>query len=108
MLVVSEAARAYLAKRLAEIWAPEEGVVRFSLEDDAVAMEPGIAGPNDTRFEYSGRTVLVLDVHASEALANKTLDVLASEDGDKLVFGDQKTPDAGIAAASSGPPVEHA
>jgi hypothetical protein len=108
MLVVSEAARAYLAKRLAEIWAPEDGVVRFSLDDDAVTMEPAVAGPDDTRFEYGGRTVLVLDAHASAALANKTLDVVGSEEGDRLAFGEQQKADAGIAPASTRQPIAHA
>jgi hypothetical protein len=86
MVTVTDAAGAHMAKLLTQINAPEEMVIQLVLEEDDMMPQIDQARVGDTAFSYEGRTVLVLDGLAIQAIADHTLDVEEAEDGLKIVL----------------------
>ena len=88
MFTLSEAAGAHLAKVLAEEETPENEnvVIRMSQSKDGFNLTLGQAGPADTTFADEGVIVLAIDEELSKALANKTLDVKTTENGERLTL----------------------
>ncbi len=86
MFTITEAAGAYLAKKLAEKETPENenAVIRMSRKKDGLSLTLDQAGSEDTTFAHGGVTVLAIDEELSQALANKTLDVKTTENGTAL------------------------
>ena len=86
MFTITEAAGAYLAKKLAEVETPENEIVviRMSQSKDSLGLTLGQSGPEDTTFAHEGVTVLAIDEELSQALANDTLDVETTENGTAL------------------------
>lgn len=101
MLKVTPAASVRLAEMLVEVMAPEDGAVRFVVQDDAcINMEPGIPGPHDTTFSHDGKIVLVLDEAAVDVTREMVLDVADDGDGRRLSL--KRRPQSGGASADGG------
>lgn len=84
MLTVTDNAAAHLAQLLAE--APEQNVVRFSPGENGLTMHLGQPQPGDTTFEHDEKTVLAFDAAVNEMLADKTLDLHATQQGQQLAL----------------------
>ena len=86
MFTVTEAAGAHLAIILAEEETPENEnvVIRMSRGKDGWGLMLGQAGLDDTTFAHEGVTVLAIDGESSQALADNTLDVKTTENGEAL------------------------
>ena len=86
MLMMTETAGEYLTALLDNTNAPEETAIRFVLEGNTLTPRLDNSRPGDATFDHDGRRVLVLDADVSQALAESTLDVQATEEGPKLVL----------------------
>ena len=86
MLMLTEMAGEYLTALLENTRASEEAAIRFVLDGSTLTPKLDSARPGDDTFDYEGRKVLVLDAQVSEALAESTLDVQATDEGPKLVL----------------------
>lgn len=84
MLMVTESAGAHLAQVLVNANAADEKAVRFVSEEDRLVPKLDTKRPGDMAFDYDGKTVLVLDTHIADALANRTLDVTDTNAGPRL------------------------
>ncbi len=88
MLAVTDAACAHVAKMLSEAEIPEEKdlVVRVIFQPDGLALTLDETRAEDATFDHDGSTVLAVEDQLSQALAGKTLDVQATEEGDTLTI----------------------
>ena len=86
MLMLTEMAGEYLTALLENTNASAEAAVRFVLDGSTLTPKLDSTRPGDKTFDYEGRRVLVLDEQVSQALAESTLDVQATEEGPKLVL----------------------
>ena len=86
MFMMTETAGEYLTAVLDNANASEETVIRFVLEGNTLMPKLDNARPGDATFDYEGRRVLVLDGQVSQALADSTLDVQATDEGPKLIL----------------------
>ncbi len=104
MFALSEAAAAFLSERLAEAEASDDVVVRLFREieekpvngrkqpsqvkgeEQRLALKLDKVRPDDATFDHGGRTVLVVNEQISELLADKTLDVEDTDEGQKLAL----------------------
>ena len=59
---------------LRNVDAAEGIVVRIVFGFGGLEFQISAECPNDTAFQFQGKTVLVIDAHISDALASKTLD----------------------------------
>ena len=74
MLTVTERAGAFLDEMLQGVDAAEDITVRIVFGFRGLQFEISAECPNDSAFQFQGKTVLVVDAHLSGALAAKTLD----------------------------------
>jgi Fe-S cluster assembly iron-binding protein IscA len=84
MITLTDAASSHLATLLEESDVPEENAVRLVMGAEGLALATDEPGPEDTKFEHNGKTVLVLDAQVTEALGDRTLDVEDTENGKAL------------------------
>ena len=74
MLTLTESAGALLDAMLRKADAADDIVVRIVFGFRGLEFQISAECPNDTTYEFQGKTVLVLDPHLTDALASKTLD----------------------------------
>ena len=74
MLTVTERAGAFLDEMLQGVDAAEDITVRIVFGFRGLEFQISAECPNDSAFQFHGKTVLVVDAHLSEALAEKILD----------------------------------
>lgn len=84
MLNLTPAAGGYLSKVLEEAQASPDTAVRLAVEGDGLQSTLDVVRPGDTTYNHDGRKVLVLDNRASRVLADRTLDVLPTDEGMRL------------------------
>ncbi len=84
MLTLTEAAGGYLSDVLEQANAPTETAVRLKVGPDGLKAAIDEQRPGDAAYAHEGRKVLLLDESASEALAEKTLDLQPTPDGQRL------------------------
>jgi hypothetical protein len=84
--MITEMAGEYLTALLENTNASEEAAIRFVLEGSTLTPKLDSARPGDDTFDHDGRKILVLDAQVSQALAESTLDVQATDEGPKLVL----------------------
>jgi len=83
-MTMTEAAGGFLREVLEGASVPPDTAVRLKLETNGLASTLDTPRPGDTTFNHDGRKVLLLDPSASQALAEKKLDVQATDDGPRL------------------------
>ncbi len=88
MFTVTEAAAAHLAKVLddAEPSESENVVMRILEEEDCFTLTLDQTSPDDLTIAHEGVTVLALDEQLLQALADCTLDVETTENGESLTL----------------------
>lgn len=86
MFVMTEAAGEYLCNVLERAAAPGEAAIRFELQGDALVSKLDQPRPGDATFDHDGRRVLVMDDRVSELLAEATLDLQPTAEGEQLVL----------------------
>lgn len=84
MLTVTDAAGEFLSNVLDQSNAPAEVAVRLSVGDGGLQAAIDAPRPDDTTYDHEGRKVLLLDPKASDALAERTLDLQATPEGKRL------------------------
>ncbi len=84
MLTITENAAEHLTQIL--VHAPEASVIRFVPEDNGLSLRVGQIHPGDTTFDHGDQTVLALDATTNEALADKSLDLRKTEQGEQLTL----------------------
>lgn len=83
-MIMTEAAGGFLREVLEEASAPPDTAVRLKVETNGLASALDQPRPGDTTFNHDGRKVLLLDPQASRFLAEKKLDLQATDDGPRL------------------------
>jgi hypothetical protein len=86
MFTITEAAGQYLTMTLERANAPQDHAIRFVLNGDELSPKLDTPRPGDQTFDYAGRKVLLLDPGACEYLGDATLDVRATEEGQRLLI----------------------
>ena len=86
MFIITETAGEYLTAVLDNANASEETAIRFVLEGNTLTPTLDNARPGDASFDHAGRRILVLDAQVSQALADSTLDVEATDEGPQLIL----------------------
>lgn len=84
MLTVTETAGEFLSDVLDQSNAPADSAVRLVVGDGELSAAIDAQRPGDTTYDHQGRKVLLLDPKASDALAERTLDLQATPDGNRL------------------------
>lgn len=84
MLTMTEAAGGYLFRFLDETDASPDTAVRLVAAGEGIRPELDTERPGDAHLDHDGRKVLLLDPHASEMLAERTLDIEPTPDGPRL------------------------
>ena len=84
MFSITEAAGAHLAGLLERDEAPEDVFARLEREKGELGLRLGHAHPGDTKFAHEGRTVLVLHEELCQDLADDTLDLKDTDEGQQL------------------------
>jgi Fe-S cluster assembly iron-binding protein IscA len=84
MLTVTESALDRMSRRLARKEAADGVALRFTRREGGWKLRLDQESAGDTAFTRDGRTVLVLDKAASEAMANMTLGI--GKRGDRSRF----------------------
>ena len=86
MFTLTEAAGAHLAKILAEQETPENEnvVMRVLEEEDCFTLTLDQTSPNDMTIAHEGVTVLAIDEQLFQALADYTLDIETTQNGERL------------------------
>jgi hypothetical protein len=82
MLTITPGAGERLTSMLAD--AAPGIVVRIVFGFHGLSFQPSAVCPGDTTFLHAGRVVLTLDRHLSQALAEKTLHLRPTRDGEEL------------------------
>jgi len=86
MLTVTMAARDRLTLKLVRTKAAGNVAMRFKRKARGWRLRADHARPADTAITHEGRIVLLLDEVASQAMANKTLDVKDTDAGPRLTL----------------------
>ena len=88
MFMLTEAAGAHLAKILAEQETPENEnvVMRVLEEEDCFTLTLDQTSPDDMTIAHEGVTVLAIDEQLFQALADYTLDVETTQNGERLTL----------------------
>jgi hypothetical protein len=89
MLTVTQAALERLSQKLERkrVKKLTAGMaMRFTQGHSGWRLRPDAERPMDEKFTYLGRSVLLLDSAASEALTNRTLDVREADAGPRLTL----------------------
>ena len=84
MLQMTEDAGDLLTQYLKDSDKTRKAAVRFVLEDGEFSLEFDRPHPGDAQFLHAGRLVLLMDRAISESLANHTLDVTTTPQGQTL------------------------
>ena len=90
MFVLTDAAREHLRSLLDQAEAPQGADARVVHEEEGLTLSIDQPREDDERFEYEGRTVLLLDPQVAEALDGQTLDVEQGEDGPVMTVQDNE------------------
>ena len=86
MFVMTESAGEYLCAVLDRANAPDEAAVRLAVEGDALISRLDKPRPGDATYDHDGRMVLVMDERVSQLLADTTLELQPTSEGEKLVL----------------------
>ncbi|MGH8631555.1 MAG: hypothetical protein ACREU7_12450 [Burkholderiales bacterium] len=84
MLTVTKAALERLSRKLARRKAADDVALRFKRAEGRWRLRIDRLRPGDASFSHEGRTVLLLDEFASEAMATMTLGIRKTETGPRL------------------------
>lgn len=86
MFTVTEAALDRLSRKLAGKKAAEEMAMRFAEKEGGWRLRPDRQRPDDTVFVHDGRSVLLLDKAAAQAMTGRTLDTRDTPKGPRLTL----------------------
>ena len=89
MLNLSYTAGEHLAHMLADADAPDDAVIRISVEDGELELATDTVRPGDTTFTHAEKTVLAIDDQISRLLENNKLDVNVTDDQPELIMIDR-------------------
>ncbi len=84
MLNVTQPALDRLSRRLARKEAAADVALRFTRREGGWKLGPDQTRPGDVTFAHEGRTVLLLDASAAQAMKDMTLDVRNTPAGPRL------------------------
>ncbi len=86
MVTVTYTAVEHLAYKLSEHQVPDDVMLRIKLTKGGVEIQPDKRRPGDETFDHNGMVVLVLDQQTLQLLGNKTIDLMADDDGAHLIL----------------------
>ena len=84
MVKVTETALSRLKRKLKR--QPAGVAVRITVEDGHVQFRPDTEQKGDVVFARSGQSLLLVGLETAQRIANRTLDVVKTLDGDRLRF----------------------
>ena len=84
MLTISDTAADQLPQLLNN--SPDEAVLRLVPDEQGFSMTLSHVQADDTTYEHSGKTLLVMEPAVNEALADKSLDIRNTEKGAQLTL----------------------
>lgn len=86
MLTVTDTAAAHLAELLDNAEAADEAVVRFVPQGQTLTLQLGSEQSGDQTFQHGEKTVLAVEPEIAQALADKRLELQATEEGERLAI----------------------
>jgi Fe-S cluster assembly iron-binding protein IscA len=86
MLTVTKAAGTRLAHYIERQQCRPAVAVRLTQDGRRIMTTVDEKRPGDTTFEHQGRTVLLLDERLAQLLADETLDIRQTDEGDRLTL----------------------
>ena len=88
MLTVTDSAAAHLAELLDNADATDGAVVRFVPQGQTLTLQLGNEQSGDQTFQHGDKVVLAVEPVIAEALADKKLELEATEEGKRLAISE--------------------